>query len=135
MRADLYLHQVRLFKTRSLATQACTKGQVEINGDPVKPARNLRVGDLITVKRPFLTLTVRALDFPAHRIGAPMVPQFMEDLTPQEDYLKAAEMRRENVMQQPHETAAKPNKKQLREIRKLMETFDNESAMSNPQNA
>lgn len=121
-RADKYLHLVRVFKTRSLATQACAKGNVKIGGDAIKPARAVRAGDLIEVKKADLSLSLRVLAFPKNRLGAALVPQYCEDLTPPKVYQKAAELRREQHLAgpAPHETGARPNKKQMREIRQWM---------------
>jgi ribosome-associated heat shock protein Hsp15 len=121
MRADLYLHHVRIFKTRSLATQACTRGQVQIGGQPMKPARDLKVGEVLDIVRGDLQLVVQVLDFPPQRLGAPLVKDYLADLTPAENYIRAAEARREKVLLTPHALAAKPDKKQLRLIRELME--------------
>lgn len=118
-RADKYLHHIRVFKTRSIATQACTKGNVTIDGQTVKASRNLKSGDVIEVVRGDLRLQLRVVAFATHRVGAPLVATLAEDLTPPERYIKAAEMRREREMISPraHETVAKPDKKQLRELR------------------
>jgi ribosome-associated heat shock protein Hsp15 len=118
-RADKYLHHIRVFKTRSIATQACAKGNVTIDGQTVKASRNLKTGDVIEVVRGELRLQLRVIAFATHRVGAPLVAALAEDLTPPERYAKAAEMRREREMITPraHETVAKPDKKQLRELR------------------
>lgn len=121
MRADLYLHHVRIFKTRSLATQACSRGLVQIGGQPMKPARELKPGEVIDIQRGDLRMVIRVIDFPATRVGAPLVKVYMEDLTPVQNYQKAAEARREMILLTPHAVAAKPDKKQLRLIRELME--------------
>lgn len=121
MRADLYLHHVRIFKTRSLATQACDRGNVRLGGKALKPACKLKVGDELEVERGDLKLMVRVLGFPAKRIGAPLVPEFMENLTPAENYHRAAEARKLKQWTTPHQEAAKPDKRQLRLIRELME--------------
>jgi ribosome-associated heat shock protein Hsp15 len=121
MRADLYLHHIRIFKTRSLATQACNKGNVHVESQAIKPARDLKAGDILEVDRGDLKLTLRVLDMPVKRVGAPLVPQFVENLTPEENYRRAAEARREKELVMPGVQAAKPDKKQLRQIRELME--------------
>lgn len=121
MRADLFLHHVRIFKTRSLATQAFTKGNVLIDGQTLKPARDLKVGDTLDIERGDLKLVIRVLDFPASRVGAPLVAKYMENLTPEENYIRAAEARREKELVMPGMQAARPDKKQLRQIRELME--------------
>ena len=123
LRADKYLHHIRVFKTRALASQACTKGNVKIKGDAIKPARDVRVGDVLEVERGDLHLTLKVAAIPAQRIGAPSVARFCENLTPPEVYERAAEARRQRELVQPstpHEVAARPNKKQMREIREWL---------------
>lgn len=121
MRADLYLHHIRIFKTRSLATQACNKGNVRIEGQQLKPARDVKIGETLEVDRAELKLMLRVIDFPASRVGAPLVSKYVENLTPEENYLRAAAIRREKELVMPGILAAKPDKKQLRQIRELME--------------
>jgi ribosome-associated heat shock protein Hsp15 len=123
LRADKWLHHVRVFKTRSLATQACAKGNVTLAGQPVKASRDLRAGDLIEVVRGDLRLRLRVLAFPAQRLGAPRVAEFCENLTPDEWIQKAAELRRQRELQTPkaHETMTKPDKRQLRQLRAWLE--------------
>jgi ribosome-associated heat shock protein Hsp15 len=122
-RADKWLHHVRVFKTRTLATQACAKGNVTIGGQTVKASRELKPGDMLEVVRGELRLTLRVIAFSPQRLGAPRVPEFSEDLTPPEIYQKAAELRRERalIMPRAHEMVAKPDKKKLRELRKFWE--------------
>lgn len=90
-RADKWLWAVRLFKTRSLAAEACRGGKIKLNGDSIKPARMLRPGDEISFRSGLLTRTVRVLGFPASRVGAKLTAQYLEDLTPPEDYARAKE--------------------------------------------
>jgi len=127
-RADKYLHHSRVFKTRTLATQACARGQVTMGGQPVKASRDLKVNDVLDVVRGDLRLKLRVLGFSLHRLGAPRVPVFSEDLTPPECYEKAAELRRERALITPnaHGMMAKPDKKQLRDLRKFWEEQDSE---------
>ena len=120
MRADLYLHHVRIFKTRSLATQACNKGNVRIGTQTIKPARELKNGDTLEVVRGEMTFILRVVDFPQHRVGAALVAQFMENLTPPENYQRAAAARKEREMIAPEGFGTKPDKKQLRAIRALL---------------
>jgi ribosome-associated heat shock protein Hsp15 len=121
MRADLYLHHVRIFKTRSLATQACDKGNVRLAGRALKPAYDLKAGDELEVERGDLKLVLRVVAFPVQRLGALLVPEFMENLTPPENYQRASEARKLKQWTAPHEAATKPDKRQLRKIRELME--------------
>ena len=90
-RIDKWLWAVRLFKTRSLAADACRDGHVTIGGQPVKPARDVRIGDAISAKAGGVQRTVKVLGFPSSRVGAKLVPEFMEDLTPASEYEKARE--------------------------------------------
>jgi ribosome-associated heat shock protein Hsp15 len=118
-RTDKWLHHLRIFKTRSLATQACTKGNVTLDGQTLKPSRDLKLGDVIEVVRGDLRLRLRVLSFPTQRLGPSRVPEFCENLTPQEWIIKAGELRRQRELETPraHETVTKPNKQQLRQLR------------------
>jgi len=93
-RIDKWLWAVRLFKTRSLAAEACRDGHVLISGQRVKPARAVRVGEVIAAKAGHVQRTVKVLAFPPSRVGAKLVPDFMEDLTPAEEFEKAREAAR-----------------------------------------
>lgn len=88
LRIDKWLWAVRLFKTRSQANEACRAGHVKIRGEAVKPARTVRIGDLLQVQTEIVTYTVRVIGSPPHRVGAKLVPQFLEDLTPPSEYEK-----------------------------------------------
>jgi ribosome-associated heat shock protein Hsp15 len=118
-RADKWLHHIRIFKSRSLATQACTKGNVTLDGVGIKPSRDLRVGDVIEVVRGDLRLRLGVLGFPSQRLGPPRVAEFCDNLTPVEWLQKAAALRRQREMETPraHEVVAKPNKQQMRQLR------------------
>ena len=133
-RVDKWLHQVRIFKTRSLATQACDKGNVLILGQPVKPSRDLKPGDILELTRGDLRLRLRVLAFPPHRLGAPRVPEFCENLTPPEWIAKAAELRRQRELQTPpsHETITKPNKQQMRQLREWWEQGQAQDGAAEP---
>lgn len=122
-RADKWLHHVRIFKTRSLSTLACTKGNVTLDGQPVKPARDLRAGDILEVVRGDLRMRVRVIAFAPRRLSAPQVVDFYENQTPQEWIDKAAELRRQKALETPreHEMVTKPNKQQLRQLREWQE--------------
>lgn len=117
LRADLYLHYVRIYKTRSLSTHACNKSQVRVGGKSVKPSYALKIGDIVEATRGELKLIIKVTGYPPSRVGAKLVSQYLEDLTPIEHYQRAAEARKLRVMLTPHEQAAKPDKKQLRMIR------------------
>lgn len=86
VRIDKWLWTVRLFKTRSMATDACNAGKVKMNGTNVKPSKNIKPDEVFEVHIGQLVKTVKVLDAPKSRVGAPLVPQYCEDLTPPEEY-------------------------------------------------
>jgi ribosome-associated heat shock protein Hsp15 len=95
-RLDKWLWAVRVFKTRSLASDACRAGSVAVNKVQAKPARDVRPGETITVKQGLVLRTLRVVDVPRSRVGAKMVTSFCTDLTPPEEMDKA---RQNPVMQ------------------------------------
>lgn len=90
-RVDKWLWSVRLFKTRTLATEACDAGRVQVNGQPAKPARAVRPGDTIIAVIHDLTRTVKVRAVLESRVGAKLVPDYMEDLTPPAEFERARE--------------------------------------------
>jgi ribosome-associated heat shock protein Hsp15 len=89
LRIDKWLWCVRLFKSRTLATSACEADKVKIGSLAVKPSRTIKIGDVITVAVGNVTRTVKVRELLEQRVGAPKVPEFMEDLTPPEEFAKA----------------------------------------------
>ncbi|MBR6332789.1 MAG: RNA-binding S4 domain-containing protein [Bacteroidales bacterium] len=86
IRIDKWLWMVRLFKTRSLATEACNAGKVKCNGVNVKPSKEVKTEEEYEVHIGALNKQVRVLGTPKSRVGAALVPDYCEDLTPQEEY-------------------------------------------------
>ncbi len=86
VRVDKWLWSVRVFKTRSLATDACKKHRVTINGSLAKPAREIRIGDVIAVRKPPVEYQFRVLALLNSRVGAKLVDDYMENITPKEQY-------------------------------------------------
>jgi len=84
MRVDKYLWCIRYFKTRSIATQACKRGSVRVNGDIVKPARDVYPGDLLMVRKNQVSYELEVLDLPESRLGAKLVDMYRKDTTPKE---------------------------------------------------
>ncbi len=82
MRIDKYLWCIRVFKTRSLATQACKKGQIRIKDIQVKPSRDVYPTDKITVRKNQINYTFTVLDTPPNRVGAKLVDMYRKDTTP-----------------------------------------------------
>ncbi|MBP6230528.1 MAG: RNA-binding S4 domain-containing protein [Paludibacteraceae bacterium] len=86
VRIDKWLWAVRLFKTRTLAAEACRKGKVTIGKMTVKPSRNIRVGDIIEIKKPPILYAFKALALTESRMGAKLVPEYLENVTSEEQY-------------------------------------------------
>lgn len=88
MRVDKYLWCVRYFKTRTIATTACKKGQVKINNDAVKPSREIFPTDVIQVRKNQINYKIEVLDIPPSRVGAKLVNIYALDITPKENLEK-----------------------------------------------
>ncbi len=88
MRIDKYLWCIRYFKTRNIATEACKKGHVKINGDHVKPSKLVFNGEEVTVRKNQINYKFKVLDIPANRVGAKLVDLYRKDLTPESEFEK-----------------------------------------------
>ncbi len=113
-RIDKYLWAVRLFKTRSQATQACRAGKVKVDDQVVKPSREIDTGMVITVQTGPILRTIRVKELLDKRVGAKLVSQYMEDMTPEEEY-KKLEIARSQAGMRPH-GKGRPTKKERREM-------------------
>jgi ribosome-associated heat shock protein Hsp15 len=113
IRVDKWLWSARLFKTRSLAGQACTAGHVQVNGHLAKPARSVRPGDVIVALVGGITRTVKVLALLERRVGAKRVPDYLEDLTPPSEYAKLRQRTEAPVGSRPKGTG-RPTKKDRR---------------------
>ena len=85
-RIDKWLWCMRVFKTRTIATEACKKGRVTIHGTVVKPSRPVKIGEIIDVRKPPITYTFKVLGISNGRLGAKLVPEYLENLTPKSQY-------------------------------------------------
>ena len=81
VRIDKWLWATRIFKTRTIATDACKKGRVSIAGINVKPSRPLKVGEIVDVRKPPVTYSVRVKALAENRMGAKLVPEYLENVT------------------------------------------------------
>jgi ribosome-associated heat shock protein Hsp15 len=86
MRIDKYLWCIRLFKTRSIATNACKKGQVRVNDTIVKPSRDVYNGDKIKIRKNQINYSLIVLDLPTSRLGAKLVDMYRKDTTPKSEF-------------------------------------------------
>ena len=123
VRIDKYLWAIRVFKTRTEATEACNGGKVKIGGVNAKPSKDVRPGDIINVRKGAVNYTFRVIDGLDKRVGAKLVPDYAENLTPEEEMLK---------LRAPVETffvtrdrgAGRPTKKDRRDIEQLWDSLD-----------
>ena len=76
---------MRIFKTRTIATDACKKGRVLMGGVAVKPSRTIKEGDMIKVRKPPVTYSFRVKALAQNRLGAKLVPEYMENITPKSE--------------------------------------------------
>jgi ribosome-associated heat shock protein Hsp15 len=120
-RLDKWLWAMRLFRTRTQAAAACREGRVLIGGQRVKPSREPRVGETIGAVVAGVQRTVKVVGFPPGRVGAKLVPEFMEDLTPAAEFEKAREAAKAPSFAWPKGTG-RPTKKN----RRLWEKLDGE---------
>ena len=115
VRIDKWLWAVRIFKTRTIATDAIKMGRVSIGGQKVKASRNVKVGEIIDVRKPTITYSFKVLALSDHRMGAKMVPGFMENVTRQEQ-LDLLQMNRISGFIDRAKGLGRPTKKDRREI-------------------
>lgn len=85
-RIDKWLWAARIFKTRTIAAAACKKGQVSMKGAQLKPSRTISEGDVIEVRKPPITYSFRVLQAIEKRVGAKLIPEVLENVTPPEQY-------------------------------------------------
>lgn len=85
-RIDKWLWASRIFKTRTIASEACKKGRISINGTQVKPARMIKPGEVIQVKKPPVTYSFKVLQAIEKRVGAKLVPEVLENVTTPDQY-------------------------------------------------
>ena len=115
IRVDKYLWAMRIYKTRSIATDACKCGRIKMNGVEVKPSRTFHVGDVFTVRKGPITYTYRILQLWGNRIGAKLVPEYLQDITPKEQ-LDLLELARYAAQSGRDRGTGRPTKKDRREI-------------------
>ena len=123
VRIDKWIWAMRIFKTRTIATEECKKGRVSIGLDnPVtaKPSRLIKVGDIINVKKPPITYTFRVKAITQNRLGAKLVPEYLENITPQEQYDMLDIVRISGFVDR-RKGLGRPTKRDSRELNKFVE--------------
>ena len=122
VRIDKWLWAVRLFKTRSIAIEACKKGRVSIKGVTIKPSRSIKVGDVIEVRRPPVTYSFEVLNLSENRMGAKLVPEFMKGVT-SASQLEILEMSKVSGFVDRARGTGRPTKKDRRELDQFTEDY------------
>ena len=123
VRLDKYLWSIRAYKTRSEATAACNGGKVRINGTDVKPSKAVKVGDVIVVRKGPVTYTYKVLALVDKRQGPKLVPQYAENLTPQEE-LDKLHAPVETFFLKRDRGTGRPTKKDRRQMDELWDSLD-----------
>ena len=114
-RIDKWLWAARIFKTRSSAADACKNGRVTLKGERIKPSRIIKEGDVIEVRKPPITYTFRILKAIENRVGAKLVPEILENITPPEQY-QLLEMNRISGCIDRARGTGRPTKKERRQL-------------------
>lgn len=118
VRVDKYLFAMRLYKTRTIAADACKKGRITMGGAQLKPSRTFHIGDVFSVRKGPITYTYRIKQLSENRLGAKLVPDYLQDITAP-DQLELLELARLAGQTGRDRGTGRPTKKNRREI----ETF------------
>ena len=115
VRIDKWMWATRIFKTRTIASDACKKNRILVGNVSVKPSRMIKVGDVISVRKPPVTYSFRVLDVSDKRMGAKLVPLFLENITPPEEF-EILEMNKISGFVNRARGLGRPTKKERREL-------------------
>ena len=127
-RIDKWMWAARIFKTRTIAAEACKKGRVSMNGTQVKASRTVKPGDVIQVRKPPVTYSFKVLQPIEKRVGAKLVPEIMENITTSDQY-ELLEMSRISGFVNRAKGTGRPTKKDRRSLEEFtmpefMDDFD-----------
>lgn len=123
VRIDKFLWCVRLYKTRSVASDALKRGKVSMGGAQVKSSRNVKVGDVVDVKVPGGIRSFEVVKLPKSRMGAKLVAEHIREVTPKEQ-VEQLEMFRLQMSMQRHKGLGRPTKKERRDMESFLDTDD-----------
>lgn len=115
MRIDKFLWCIRLYKTRSLAADEIKKNRVSIGDSPVKSSKEVKVGEIIRIKKNQILYTIKVIQIPKSRVGAKLVPLYIEDHTEKDQY-ELLKMRRSEQSYYRNKGEGRPTKKDRREL-------------------
>ena len=119
VRVDKYLWAMRIYKTRSIAADACKNGRITMKGVQLKPSRTLKIGDMFNVRKGPVTYTYKVLQLTENRLSAKLVPDYLQDCTPQ-DQLELLELARMAGNGSRDRGMGRPTKKDRRDIETFM---------------
>lgn len=114
-RIDKWLWSVRIYKTRSIAATACKNSRVRIGETIAKPSTPVKSGDIVHVRKPPVTYSFRVLGLPPSRVGAKLVAQFLENITPQSEY-DLLELQKMSGLERRAKGLGRPTKKERRDL-------------------
>lgn len=115
MRIDKYLWCIRVFKTRTLATSACKKGQVKIENSNIKPSKEIFGGEIVIIRKNQINYKIKVIDIPESRVGAKLVDLYRKDITPKEEFEKT-ELLKYSKDYYRKKGVGRPTKKDRRDI-------------------
>ncbi len=115
VRIDKWMWATRIFKTRTIAVEACKKNRIMINNVIVKPSRMIKIGDIIEVRKPPITYSFKVLDLTINRVGAKLVPNYMENITSPEQY-EILELQKISGFVDRARGTGRPTKKERRDL-------------------
>lgn len=115
VRIDKWMWATRIFKTRTIATEACKKKRVSIKGSPVKPSRMIKLGEVIEVRKPPITYSFEVIGLIENRVGAKLVSDYLKNVTPQSQ-LDILEMAKINGFIDRQKGLGRPTKKEGRAL-------------------
>ena len=125
IRVDKYLWAIRVFKTRSDATDACNGNKVKIGGVNAKPSKAVKAGDVLEVRKGPALMTYKVLKVAENRMGASLVPEYAEDLTPENERAKL-HAPHETIVLQRDRGAGRPTKRDRRQLEEMLDSMDYE---------
>lgn len=123
VRIDKWLWATRIFKTRTVAAEACKKNRVAIGGVTVKPSRMIRAGEILQIRKPPVTFSFKVLALTEKRMGAKAVPEYLENVTPPEQY-ELLEMNKISGFIDRARGLGRPTKKDRRDLEQFMDDTD-----------
>ena len=122
VRVDKFLWCVRLFKTRRLASEACSRSKVKINDKSLKSSYHVKINDKITIKKKLINITIEVKDIISNRVSAKLVTQYINDITPESEKTRfTASQKIPHIYRE--KGLGRPTKKERRQLMKSLENY------------